>query len=91
MDTPSGYLDYSSSTVRSAILISALIFAYRLIGQIVESIQFVSDALGFTFLKPAEKAMLFLDYIPVFLASFLGYFLIFFARNLYFRVVGNGK
>lgn len=84
-DTPKGYLDRSSATVRAAILISALIFAYRLIGQIIESIQFVSDALSFTFLKPAEKAMLFLDYIPVFLASFLGYFLIFYARGLYFR------
>lgn len=90
-DTPKGYLDRSSSTVRAAIAISALIFAYRLIGQIIESVQFVRDALGFTFLRPAEKAMLFLDYIPVFLASFLGYFLIFYARNLYFRIVGEEK
>lgn len=90
-DTPKGRCDRTSSTVRAAMLISSLIFAYRLIGQIVESVQFVNDALGFTFLKPAEKAMLILDYIPVLLASFLGYFLLLYARELYFRITASTK
>ena len=83
-DTPKNWRDLTSPTIRAALLISGLIFAYRLIGQIVESVQFVRDALGFTFLKPAEKAILFLDYIPLLLASFLGYFVLLYARTLYF-------
>ena len=83
-DTPKNWRDLTSPTIRAALLISGLIFAYRLIGQIVESVQFVRDALGFTFLKPAEKAILFLDYIPLLLASFLGYFVLLYARKLYF-------
>ena len=83
-DTPKNWRDLTSPTIRAALLISGLIFAYRLIGQIVESVQFVKDALGFTFLKPAEKAILFLDYIPLLLASFLGYFVLLYARKLYF-------
>ena len=89
-DTPNGPFDRTSVTVRSAFLVSAAIFAYRLIGQVLESVQFVRDALGFTFLRPAEKLMLFLDYIPVLLASFLGYFILLYARRLYFKIT-EGK
>ena len=84
-DMPKGYRDFASPTVRSALLVSAVILAYRLIGQIIESVQFVRDALGFTFLRPAEKLMLFLDYIPVLLGSVLGYFILLYARRLYFK------
>lgn len=90
-DTPKGYRDYASPTIRSALLVSLLIFAYRFIGQIVETVQFISDALGFTFLKPAERLMLFLDYIPILLGSFLGYFVLLLARRLYLRLTRAEK
>ena len=90
-DHPKSWRDHASGVVRAAILISSLIFAYRLVGQIMETVQFIDDALGFTFLRPAEKAILFLDYIPVFLASLLGYFLLLYARGLYFRITAGAK
>ena len=85
-DTPKGYRDYASPTIRAALLVSGVIFAYRLIGQVIETVQFINDALGFTFIKPAERLMLFLDYIPVLLASFLGYLVLLLARKLYFTI-----
>lgn len=90
-DTPKGWRDLTSTTVRAAILVSSVIFVYRLIGQIRESIESIEHIGGYIFLKPAEKATLFLDYIPILLASFLGYFVLLFAKKLYCRTMKKAQ
>ncbi len=78
--------DRSTAPVRAAILSSSLIFAYRFIGQLISAIRFVNESFGFLFLKPGEKAMLFLDFIPVLAVSAGGYFLMLLAWRLYQRL-----
>ena len=85
-DTPKDRFDFSSPTIRATAMITLVIFVYRFAGQVMESIQFIEDAVGYVFLTPSEKWMLYLDYIPVFGASILGYFILLGARSLYFRV-----
>ena len=65
------------------ILASGIFFAYRLIGQISTTAEFINQALGFEFLKPAEKLLIILDYVPVIAVSVIGYFLLLRARAAY--------
>ncbi len=82
---PKNMRDTASAPVNAAILASSLIFGYRFIGQLISAIRFVNESFGFLFLKPGEKAMLFLDFIPIFAVSAGGYFLMLLARRLYLR------
>ena len=78
---PSGPRDTAAPAVRGAILATVLLFAYRLIGQIAETVSFIDSAMGITFLKTGEKIAMVLDYIPVLALPALGYFLLLWARR----------
>ena len=86
-DIPKGPRDKASLTLRAVILSSSLLFAYRLLGQILYAIEFVNAQFGFSFLNPAEKLVLVLDFIPVFLVSLGGYYLMLWTYRLYLRIL----
>ena len=83
VDAPWSYRDFSSPVVRAALLASGIFFIYRLIGQIMTTVEFVEQALGFEFLKPDEKLLIILDYVPVIAVSVIGYFVLLRARAAY--------
>ena len=86
-DIPKSPRDTASVTLRAIILASSLLFAYRLLGQILYAIEFVNAQFGFSFLNPAEKLVLMLDFIPVFGVSLGGYYLMLWAYRLYLRIL----
>lgn len=88
-EEPRDYRDTTASPVRAAILASSLIFGYRLLGQVLYAIQFVKDSFGLLFIKPAEKATLFLDFLPVIAVSAGGYFLMLWARRAYLALASR--
>ena len=78
---PRDFRDTAANAVRGAILTASLLFVYRLIGQILETVDFIDSARGITFLKTGEKIAMVLDYVPVFVLPAVGYFLLLWARR----------
>ena len=88
---PKGFFDPTAAPTRAVFLTSSILLAYRLVGQVISAVQFVTEAFGFAFLKPGEKAMLFLDFIPILAVAAGGYFLMLVARRLYLRLLGEDE
>lgn len=78
---PRDWRDIDSNVVRGALLATGLFFVYRLIGQIIESVSFVKEMFGFTFMTTGEKLAMVLDYIPVFVLPAAGYFILLWSRR----------
>ncbi len=77
-----GYLDFQSVPVRATFAASLLILVYRLIGQILTTIEFVNES---GFLYPAETVTIILDFLLVIASSVAGYFVALYARRRYLR------
>ena len=84
-EEPQSYRDTASSPVKSAILSTVILFAYRLLGQILEAVEFVQENGALFFLNFQEKLFMVLDFIPVFAVSIGGYYLMLLARRLYLK------
>lgn len=82
---PRNMRDTSASAVRGAILATSLLFAYRLVGQIMETVSFIDKAMGLTFVKTGERVAMVLDYIPVLALPTAGYFLLLLCRRAWLR------
>ena len=77
-----GYLDFQSVPVRATLAASLLILVYRLVGQILTTIDFVNES---GFLYPGEIVTIILDFLLILATSAAGYFIALYARRRYLR------
>ncbi len=80
------YRDLGSSPARAVLAASLLILVYRLIGQIMTTVDFL-DTSGF--LYPVETVTIVLDFLLIFAVAAAGYFVALYARRLYLRAARN--
>lgn len=79
---PKGYHDLTAAPVRATVLAAGFLFLYRLIGKILEVVDFVNS---FTFLNTGETVAMVMDFVLVIATSVAGYYIILFARRRYAR------
>ena len=76
------YRDFASPAVRAMLVASALLLVYRLIGQTLATIDFISTS-GFLYFS--ETLTIILDYLLILATAVAGYLVTFFARKQYLR------